>query len=226
VISGAGSQDRQSKAMNALADYLIDDDARIMRLLDPPFDKSERDPGYIKGYLPGVRENGAQYTHAALWTVLATALQGHGDRAFELLQMINPLTRTSVAADVERYKVEPYVIAADVYAAASQLGRGGWTWYTGSASWFYRVGLESILGFTKCGDSLLIKPCIPASWPQFTIDYRYKRSSYRITVINSAEVGVAQTIIDDVLVTSGPIPLIDDAKVHIVRITNYQKPGA
>ena len=123
--------------------------------------QDEKDPGYIKGYLPGVRENGAQYTHAALWAVLATALQGNGDRAFELYQMINPLTHARTPEEVGAYKVEPYVVAADVYTAEGQLGRGGWTWYTGSASWMYRVGLEGILGFTKRGDRLFIEPQSP-----------------------------------------------------------------
>ncbi|MEO8090391.1 MAG: glucoamylase family protein, partial [Gemmatimonadales bacterium] len=138
--------ERRTQAMRSLERYLVDDDARLLRLLTPPFDKTEKDPGYIKGYLPGVRENGAQYTHAALWAVLATALQGNHDRAFELYQMINPLTHARTPEEVATYKVEPYVVAADVYTAKGQLGRGGWTWYTGSASWMYRVGLEGILG--------------------------------------------------------------------------------
>src|ERR1041385_4914502 len=151
--------------MSSLEKYLVREDARLIMLLTPPFDKTEKDPGYIKGYLPGVRENGAQYTHAALWAVLATALQGNGDRAFELFQMINPLTRTRTADEVAVYHIEPYVVAADVYTAAGQVGRGGWSWYTGSASWMYRVGLEAILGFTKRGDTLRIEPCVPRDWP-------------------------------------------------------------
>ena len=141
--------------MRSLEEHLVREDARLLMLLTPPFDETPNDPGYIKGYLPGVRENGAQYTHAALWAVLATALQGDGDRAFELYQMINPLTHARTPEEVATYKVEPYVVAADVYTAEGQLGRGGWTWYTGSASWMYRVGLEAILGFTKRGDTLL-----------------------------------------------------------------------
>jgi cyclic beta-1,2-glucan glucanotransferase len=151
----------------------VRDDARILLLLTPPFDKTPKDPGYIKGYLPGVRENGAQYTHASLWAVLATALRGDHDRAFELYQMINPLTHARTPEEVAAYKVEPYVVAADVYTAKGQLGRGGWTWYTGSASWMYRVGLEGILGFTKRGDTLFIEPRAPTSWPGYTIEYRY-----------------------------------------------------
>ena len=148
--------------MRSLEEHLVDEDARLIMLLTPPFDRTENDPGYIKGYLPGVRENGAQYTHAALWAVLATALSGNDDRAFELYQMINPLTHARTPEEVATYKVEPYVVAADVYTAKGQLGRGGWTWYTGSASWMYRVGLEGILGLTKRGDTLYIEPRAPA----------------------------------------------------------------
>ncbi|HET9002894.1 MAG TPA: glucoamylase family protein, partial [Gemmatimonadaceae bacterium] len=184
VISGAGAPERQQQAMQSLEEHLVRNDARLLMLLTPPFDKTTHDPGYIKGYLPGVRENGAQYTHAALWAVLATALQGKGDRAFELYQMINPLTHASTRADAEQYKVEPYVVVADLYTAEGHLGRGGWTWYTGSASWMYRVGLEAILGFRKHGDRLAIEPCLPSAWKEYTIEYRHLSSTYTITVKN------------------------------------------
>ena len=164
VISGAGNPERQRIAMRSLQEHLLREDARLLMLLTPPFDATPLDPGYIKGYLPGVRENGAQYTHAALWAVLATSLQRHGDRAFQLFQMINPLTHAATPAQIEIYKVEPYVVAADVYTASGQLGRGGWTWYTGSASWMYRIGLESMLGFQKRGNELTIDPCVPTDW--------------------------------------------------------------
>ena len=167
VISGAGQPDRTRVAMQSLNKYLVREDARLILLLTPPFDKTTHDPGYIQGYLPGVRENGAQYTHAALWAVLATAMQGDGDRAFELFQMLNPITHADSAKGVDTYKVEPYVVAADVYTAKGHLGRGGWTWYTGSASWMYRTALEAILGFHQRGEELFIKPCIPASWKEF-----------------------------------------------------------
>ena len=163
VISGAGDPERQAQAMESLEKHLVREDARLIMLLTPPFDKTTHDPGYIQGYLPGVRENGAQYTHAALWAVLATALRGDGDRAFELYQMLNPLTHARTPEEVETYKVEPYVVAADVYTAKGQLGRGGWTWYTGSASWMYRVGLEGILGLRKRGDTLFIEPRGPGA---------------------------------------------------------------
>ncbi|MEO8201711.1 MAG: glucoamylase family protein, partial [Gemmatimonadota bacterium] len=161
VISGAGTPEHQVRAMKSLDEQLVRPDARLIMLLTPAFDKTPEDPGYIKGYLPGVRENGAQYTHAALWAVLATAMQGKGDHAFDLYQMINPLTHTATPDEVARYMTEPYVVAADVYTADGHLGRGGWTWYTGSASWMYRVGLEAILGFHKNGNTLTIKPCVP-----------------------------------------------------------------
>jgi cyclic beta-1,2-glucan glucanotransferase len=220
VISGAGAAARQVRAMQSLEDHLIRNDARIVQLLTPPFDRSAVDPGYIKGYLPGVRENGAQYTHAALWTVLATALRGQNDRAFDLLQMLNPLTRAATREGVDTYKVEPYVIAADVYTADAQLGRGGWTWYTGSASWFYRVGLEAILGFQKCGDVLLIEPCVPTTWAAYNIEYRYGRSRYHIEVQNPVgkKSGLWEVSTDGVAQPGAAIPLTDDGAAHTVVV--------
>ncbi len=189
-------------------------------LLTPPFDKTPHDPGYIKGYLPGVRENGAQYTHAALWAVLATARRGDGERAFALYQMLNPLTHAATPEAVARYKVEPYVVAADVYTADGHLGRGGWTWYTGSASWMYRVALESLLGFTLRGDRLTLDPCIPPTWPAFTIRYRHGRSLYEVRVHNpeGVECGVASVTVDGASMADFAIPLKDDGRTHAVEI--------
>ncbi len=220
VISGAGLPARQSLAMQSLQSELVRDDAGIIMLLTPPFDRGTHDPGYIKGYLPGVRENGAQYTHAALWAVMATAMQGNGDRAFELFQMINPLTHTDSADGVARYRVEPYVVAADVYTAAGQLGRGGWTWYTGSASWMYRVGLEQLLGFTKVGSTLRVAPCVPDAWPRYDIAYRFGASTYEISVIDPAAVrrSGGRVTIDGVLRSDDVIPLVDDGERHVVSI--------
>jgi cyclic beta-1,2-glucan synthetase len=222
VISGAGDPARQEQAMRSLEEHLVRQDARLIMLLTPPFDKTPHDPGYIKGYLPGVRENGAQYTHAALWAVLATALRGDGDRAFELFQMLNPLTHARTPAEVEAYKVEPYVVPADVYTAAGQLGRGGWTWYTGSASWTYRVALEAILGFTKRGATLTIDPCAPRDWPEFTIEYRYGRSLYAILVRNpgGAAGGVTEVSVDGRRLDGRVIALVDDGARHevVVRV--------
>jgi cellobiose phosphorylase len=188
-------------------------------LLTPPFDKTAHDPGYIKGYLPGVRENGAQYTHAALWAVLATALAGKGDRAFELYQMINPLTHAVTPEDVDRYKVEPYVVAADVYTAAGHVGRGGWTWYTGSASWMYRIGLETILGFTLQGDTLTIEPCIPQAWREFSLEYRHRSATYAIRVARNGSGGeVRRVMVDGAEATDRAIPLMDDGRRHDVMV--------
>jgi cyclic beta-1,2-glucan synthetase len=220
VISAAGDPARQEQAMRSLEEHLVRDDARLIVLLQPPFDKTPRDPGYIKGYLPGVRENGAQYTHAALWTVLATALRGDGDRAFELYQMLNPLTHARTPDEVETYKVEPYVVAADVYTASGHLGRGGWTWYTGSASWMYRVALEAILGFTKHGETLTIDPCVPRHWQEFTIEYRYGRSLYVITVRTGGQStsDAAEVSVDGQPLDPPVVPLVDDGARHEVLV--------
>ncbi|MEP6687992.1 MAG: glycosyl transferase family 36, partial [Gemmatimonadales bacterium] len=220
VISGAGDPMRQAQAMRSLEEFLVREDARLIMLLMPPFDETPHDPGYIKGYLPGVRENGAQYTHAALWAVLATALQGNGDRAFELFQMLNPLTHTRTPAEVATYKVEPYVVAADVYTADGQLGRGGWTWYTGSASWMYRVGLEGILGLRKAGDTLHVEPRAPVGWREYTIEYRHGRSRYVIVVHNEdgEPRGPVSVLVDGVVAADGGIRLVDDGREHAVEI--------
>jgi cyclic beta-1,2-glucan synthetase len=220
VISGAGTPARQADAMRSMEGHLVREDARLIMLLTPAFDRTTHDPGYIKGYLPGVRENGAQYTHAALWAVLATAMRGDGDRAFELFQMINPLTHGATAADVATYKVEPYVVAADVYTAKGQLGRGGWTWYTGSASWMYRVGLEAILGFTKRGNALVIQPRVPAEWPEFSIDYRFGGSVYAIVVRNPGAIrdGAVDVSVDGRSLDGAEIPLVDDGARHEVLV--------
>ena len=220
VISGAGDPVRQKQAMQSLEQHLVRNDARLLMLLTPAFDKTTKDPGYIKGYLPGVRENGAQYTHAALWSALATAMSGNGDRAFELYQMINPLTHAATPEGVAEYKVEPYVVAADVYTAEGHLGRGGWTWYTGSASWLYRVGLESILGFRKAGDTLRIDPRVPAAWPEFRIDYRHGETTYAIVVQHPGRLagGPVEVVVDRQVLDGGAIPLTDDGKRHDVIV--------
>jgi cyclic beta-1,2-glucan synthetase len=219
VISGAGDPNRRKIAMASLHRQLVREDARLIMLLTPPFDRGTHDPGYIQGYLPGVRENGAQYTHAALWAVMATALEDDGDRAMHLFQMINPITHAMTAEDVNIYKVEPYVVAADVYTAEGHVGRGGWTWYTGSASWFYRVGLESILGFSKIRNSIRIDPCIPSTWKGFELIYRFGTSTYRVQVSNpsGAQRGVGSMTVDGES-CSGSIPLFDDGLEHSVLV--------
>jgi cyclic beta-1,2-glucan synthetase len=211
--------------MASLYTHLVRRDANLVMLLTPPFDRGTHDPGYIKGYLPGVRENGAQYTHAALWAVQAAALLGDGDRAYDLYRMLNPLTHSATAEDVAVYQVEPYVVAADIYTAPGHVGRGGWTWYTGSASWMYRVGLESLLGFTKRGDTLTILPSVPAAWPGFQIDYRFGGSVYAIRVERPADIRShgAQVTVDGVPVDDGVIRLTDDGTRHEVVVTG--RPG-
>lgn len=206
--------------MASMEARLVNNEARLLALLTPPFDQTPHDPGYIKGYLPGVRENGAQYTHAALWSVLATAMLGNGERAFELFQMINPMMHGTTGEEVATYKVEPYVVAADVYTADGQLGRGGWTWYTGSASWMYRVGLEALLGFTRRGDLLTIVPRVPAHWSHFEIDYRYGGSIYAIVVHEPGRLGPENAVItiDGKAVEGAIISLVDDGKRREVVI--------
>jgi len=223
ILSGAGDPVRQRTAMASFNTHLVNEDARLIALLTPPFDATEKDPGYIKGYLPGVRENGAQYTHAAIWAVQATALLGDTDRAFELFQMINPLMHARTEEEVRQYKVEPYVVAADVYTAEGQLGRGGWTWYTGSASWLYRAGLESILGFHKTGNTLRITPRVPTAWAGYAIEYRFGAAVYAIRV----ERGALGVRVDGGEVTDGEIHLVDDGARHevIVGLQSF-KPAA
>jgi cyclic beta-1,2-glucan glucanotransferase len=220
VISRAANPERARTAMTSLEKYLVDTEHGIIRLLTPPFDKTPKDPGYIKGYLPGVRENGAQYTHAALWVALATAMMGDDDRAHALWEMINPLSHTRDADGVATYKVEPYVVAADVYTAERHVGRGGWTWYTGSASWMYRVALEAILGFRKQGDTLRIEPSVPRAWPGFTIQYRYGSSAYTIEVkvTRGGQRGTSRVTVDGRRVKGDAIPLVDDGQPHAVLV--------
>jgi cyclic beta-1,2-glucan synthetase len=220
VLSGAAPQRRAERAMDSVRMHLVRRAAGLIQLLAPPFDTSPLEPGYIKGYVPGVRENGGQYTHAALWTVMAIAELGQGDEAVELFHMLNPINHTRTPAGVERYRVEPYVVAADVYSHPAHLGRGGWTWYTGSAAWMYRLGLESILGLTRRGDRFAIAPCIPSSWPGFVVRWRHGRSTYRIEVVNPDHVtgGVANAELDGVRVDAAAIPLVDDGATHRLSV--------
>jgi cyclic beta-1,2-glucan synthetase len=216
VLSGAAPQRHAERAMDSVRQQLVRRSAGLIQLLAPPFDKSALEPGYIKGYVPGVRENGGQYTHAALWTVMAIAKLGQGDEAVELFHMLNPINHSRTPAGVERYQVEPYVVVADIYTHPAHLGRGGWTWYTGSSAWMYRLGLESILGLTRHGACFAIAPCIPRSWPHFTIHWRYGSSRYDIEVDNPNHVagGVARAALDGVPVDASAIPLIDDGERH------------
>jgi cellobiose phosphorylase len=199
---------------------LVKETEQMILLFTPPFDKSARDPGYIKGYLPGVRENGGQYTHAAIWAAWAFANLGQGDRAMEMFRMLNPINHADSLEKTMRYKVEPYVIAADIYSVSPYIGRGGWTWYTGSSGWMYRLGLEAILGISRAGNSLGINPCIPRDWPGFKVDYRFGKGHYKITVENPHNLnrGIREILLDGNPLQDSRIPLVDDGQAHEVRV--------
>ncbi|MHC4165315.1 MAG: GH36-type glycosyl hydrolase domain-containing protein, partial [Planctomycetota bacterium] len=221
VLAGAGNRDRTRQAVESVDGQLVRRADRLLLLLTPPFDRTPRDPGYIKGYPPGVRENGGQYTHAAIWSAMAFADLGDGDRAAELFNLLNPIHHASSRADALKYKVEPYAVAADIYSEPPHVGRGGWTWYTGSAGWLYRAGLESILGFRKCGSALLIDPCIPRGWKGFAITYRHGDTRYRITVENPQGVcrGVSRVSLDGAMLAGEAlVPLSDDGREHQVQV--------
>jgi cyclic beta-1,2-glucan synthetase len=222
VISGAADRDRAVRGMTNVDSQLVQQDAGLVLLFTPPFDHIAHDPGYIKGYPPGIRENGGQYTHAATWTVIAQAMLGNGTQAGKLFSLLNPISHTGTRADVHRYKVEPYVVAADVYSVAPHVGRGGWTWYTGSASWMYRAGLEWILGFRVRAGKLLLTPCIPADWPRFEIVFRHASARYEILVENPHRVsrGVSHVELDGKKLPVGEshIVLADDGRTHGVRV--------
>ncbi|HEY0517857.1 MAG TPA: glycosyl hydrolase family 65 protein, partial [Ilumatobacteraceae bacterium] len=222
VLSGAANPTHAERAMAAVSEFLVRLGDGLVLLFTPPFDHSDVDPGYIKGYLPGIRENGGQYTHGAIWSVLAFAALGDGDKAGELFSVLNPINHASTRAGVHRYKVEPYVMAADVYTEPPHVGRGGWTWYTGSAGWMYQAGVEWILGFRLRGNTLIVDPCIPRAWPGYEIDFRYHSARYEITVQNPHGVsrGVTRIEVDGTPVPDGgSIPLADDGVTHQVTIT-------
>jgi cyclic beta-1,2-glucan synthetase len=223
VISGAADRIRASRAMAAVDKYLLQRDQKLALLFTPPFDNPSRDPGYIKGYPPGMRENGGQYTHAALWAALAFAMLGDGDKAHEVLTMLNPIRHADSPMAIERFKIEPYVVPADVYSVPPHVGRGGWSWYTGSASWFYRVALERILGFRRQGSQLLIDPCIPQTWPGFSMTYRFGTATYEISVENPLGVctGVLAVKVDGQTVAGNLknlVALTDDGKAHRILV--------
>ncbi|MBA2502218.1 MAG: hypothetical protein H0V27_04975 [Pyrinomonadaceae bacterium] len=227
VISGGADPHRAARAMASVEEYLIRRGDGLVILFTPPFDRSQLDPGYIKGYVPGVRENGGQYTHGAIWTLIAYAVLGDGDRAGELFALLNPVNHASTRAGLHKYKVEPYSAAGDVYAVPPHTGRGGWTWYTGSAGWMYRAGLEYMLGFTLRGATLHLEPCIPRGWREYEINYRYGSSRYEIKVENPYGVccGVASIEIDGEPHAAGAgIPLQDDRVRHQVRVVLGEPP--
>jgi cyclic beta-1,2-glucan synthetase len=218
VLSGGGDAERSAMAMEAVDKLLVRRDHGLVQLLDPPFDKSDLNPGYIKGYVPGVRENGGQYTHAAIWAAMAFAQLGDSRRAWELLTMINPVNHAGSLEKITTYKVEPYVVAADVYAVSPHIGRGGWTWYTGSAGWMYTLILESLLGLRLEVDKLRFAPCLPADWESFKVHYRYRETVYHITVLQTNNGGTESVIVDGIEQPDKTIPLLDDRQEHSVEV--------
>jgi cellobiose phosphorylase len=219
VLSGAANPSHARTAMNAVDARLVRRNDRLVRLLDPPFDTSPLDPGYIKGYVPGVRENGGQYTHAAVWTAMAFAALGDARRAWDVWNLINPLAHAASAAAIETYKVEPYVVAADVYAVAPHVGRGGWTWYTGSAGWMYRLLVESLLGLRLEVDRLRIAPCLPPDWDAFTVHYRFRETVYHIVVHQTpSTTGDERISVDGRDEPGREVPLVDDQIEHHVEV--------
>jgi cellobiose phosphorylase len=219
VLSGAGNPERSRMAMEAVDRLLVRRDHALIRLLEPPFDTSEMNPGYIKGYVPGVRENGGQYTHGAIWAAMAFAALGDSRRAWELLGMINPVNHASSPEGIATYKVEPYVVAADVYALPPHNGRGGWTWYTGSAGWMYRLIVESLLGLRLEAGKLRFAPCLPADWQAFKVYYRYRETEYKIDVQQRfARKSETSVTVDGIPQPDRAISLVDDRRNHSVEV--------
>jgi cellobiose phosphorylase len=224
VLSGAGDIKRLHMAMTALDNRLVRRDHALIQLLDPPFDKSNLNPGYIKGYVPGVRENGGQYTHAAIWAAMAFAALGDHQHAWELLTIINPVNHAKSQEGIAAYKVEPYVVAADVYALTPHIGRGGWTWYTGSGGWMYRLVVESLLGLRLEVDKLFIEPCLPADWETYKVHYRYRETIYHITVLQiQSNDGDLSLSVDGVKTADKCISLVDDRQEHSIEVRIVQR---
>jgi cyclic beta-1,2-glucan synthetase len=219
VIAG-GDPARARQAVRSSEQALVREQQRLMMLLDPPFSDTAHDPGYIRSYPPGIRENGGQYTHGVLWTVQALCLLGEGERAHHLLSLLNPIGHATDPVSVKRYRVEPYVVAADVYSSPEHLGRGGWTWYTGSASWMYRIAVESMLGLQRRGGTLMLTPCVPPEWRSFEVRYRYGNSELHLVFENPDGVatGVRRIELDGHTLGGSAIPLVDDGQRHEVRV--------
>jgi cyclic beta-1,2-glucan synthetase len=220
VLSGVAEAERARQAMRSALDRLVRWEDRLILLFTPPFDRSPPEPGYIKGYVPGIRENGGQYTHAAIWLVMAVARLGQGDQAHALFDLLNPIRHADKLDKAERYRVEPYVVAADVYSTEPHVGWGGWTWYTGSAGWLYQAGLEAILGVSRRGAQLVVRPCIPSGWDRVEIMYRYGRSVYQIMIENpeGVEQGEVTIEMDGRAVKGDAIDLRDDGQSHRVEV--------
>ncbi|MEP6943699.1 MAG: cyclic beta 1-2 glucan synthetase, partial [Betaproteobacteria bacterium] len=220
VLSGAGAPDRARSAMLAVDRRLVKREAGLVQLLDPPFDASALDPGYIRGYVPGVRENGGQYTHGAIWAAMAFAALRDSERAWEVMRLINPINHADSAAKIATYRAEPYVVAADVYAVSPHTGRGGWTWYTGSAGWMYRLILESLLGVRRDEDRLTFTPCLPRSWPSCEVVYQFGETTYRIAMRQEPGAQARLTVtLDGVVQAQRAVALLDDRRTHVVDVS-------
>ena len=220
VISRAANPDRARQALQAVDERLIRRDAGLIQLFAPPFDQSSLNPGYVKGYFPGVRENGGQYTHGAVWTAMAFALMGDTDRAWALFALLNPLHHAATPSQIATYKVEPYVMAADIYAVPPHTGRGGWTWYTGSAGWMYRLLLETLLGVNLEGNQLRLTPSLPPNWSTFTVHYLYRQTFYhiRVTRLSDALLDGRRLSLDGQALAGNNISLLDDHRDHSVEM--------
>lgn len=217
VISGAGDEKKIERAMVSLENYLVDKENNIIKLLTPPFSKGELEPGYIKSYLDGIRENGGQYTHAAVWVGIAYAIMKKGDKAFEIFEMLNPINHSRTDSEMKKYKLEPYVISADIYSNSLHTGRGGWSWYTGAASWMYRFGIEYLLGIKVRGNKVIVEPCTTSNWNAYTVQYTVGSSIYKINVkLNSGK--EAKIIVDNVLENGNSFSVIDDGGFHFVEV--------
>ena len=225
VLASAGNPAHRKQAMESLYRRLVNKEKGIIQLLDPPFDQSEQNPGYIRGYVPGVRENGGQYTHAAIWAGMAFAMQGKVDHAWEAFDIINPINHGNTAAAIKLYKVEPYVMAADVYGVAPHSGRGGWTWYTGSAGWMYTFIIESLLGIHRRNTELSITPCLRFGWSGYQLDYRYCDTIYHIDVtMHDDPMHTSTLYIDGKLSEDLHIELVDDKQLHQLRLEIPRSP--
>jgi cellobiose phosphorylase len=223
VLSGAGDPARALIAMDSAYKNLVRKESRLIQLLDPPFDKSDLNPGYIKGYVPGVRENGGQYTHAAIWLVMAFAKLKNKEKVQELLTMINPVYHGSTREQIGIYKAEPYAVAADVYSVDLHAGRAGWTWYTGSAGWMYRLMIESVIGLNREGETLRLDPCIPDDWKSFTVHYQYRDTPYQIRFVMGEDIGRPNKLwVDGVEQAINTISLIDDQQQHKAVLYIYR----
>jgi cellobiose phosphorylase len=220
TLSVAGDEQRRGAALQSAYDRLVQKDKALVLLLSPAFDKSALDPGYIKGYVPGVRENGGQYTHAAVWLAMAFAKSGDNNRAWELFNLISPINHGRTAKEIATYKVEPYVTAGDVYAVAPHTGQGGWTWYTGSAGWMYQLIISSVLGIKKTAGKISFDPCIPDEWSSFKIHYRFGKAVYHITISRKEGTHEMSVILDGAKQEAKCLTLVDDGKEHFVEVSS------